>query len=593
MQELTERKRTSDSLELSKPQPPAKKACACFDSRKVSQVDTYNNEPENNLPGMPDLVLEKIFSYLSTHDLITCKLINERICDLIDYSHLLPLAYWKHIPPSVRDSYTTEQYRLRHLPYLVDSRDHSAVEKCDEMLEKTPAIFPQRLLFYMKGRLITANNFTCCKKPMYSGKSLEDLSHIINEHAHCFLIEKYVENDMSRNVVEIDIYENKTDTISYESKIINTQICKNSGRIATLLKGDPKGGYVELHKLDAGKWQSIFKRECCLQSGINFTTSNYALTRDHRCLVFKSDVNVLSIWKENDEGEWLNQTSIPVSDNIIKMEFSCDSNFLLTLTKLQMQLWKIDNEGHYKECMTEKYNHEEFFFSEDDQFLMASPRTNLNSASALRILALRGEKICEHYCMPSPENLIPNHTSMDIYLSPDSSTLIMSIDDHTILIYEKNPVNNLYAYKSKAIDIQHMNIVFSQNGKFFLVSTMKDILEIWKKNNQGKWLQQMMVPHNWLIRPQFSGNSTCLVTVPPHSNRHTSYPISVLKLNREGEWIPKQIDEDSSVEEIEWFPDNNHFLTILGNGNINRWTIEPVQDEALMEQEQEQEQEQD
>ena len=581
MQESIGSKRTSDSLELSKPQPPAKKARVCFDSRKVSSVDT-ENKPKNNLLGMPELVLEKIFSYLPTHDLITCKCINQRICILIDDLNLLPLAYWKHTPPSVRDSYTKEQYMLRHLQYLLDSWDYSSVEKCQKMLE-TPAFFPQRLLFYMKGRLITANDFTCCKKTMYSGKSSERFYHIINEHSHCFLIEIYVKTDMSLNIVEIDIYENKTHTISYESKIIYTKICQNSGRIATLLKDDRKGHYVELHKLGAGKWISIFKREC-LQSDINGASNSYELTRDHRCLAFKSDDKTISIWKENNKGEWLNQASIPSPDDIIKMKFSCDSNFLLILTNLQMQLWKIDDHGHYKECITEEYNDESYFFSEDDQFLMASSRGDLNSASTLRILALRGETICEYPCTPPPEHIKPNYKKVRIYPSPDSSTLILSMNYRAILIYEKNPVGNQYTLKNFVDDIEHMGIVFSQNGRFFSVCTDEDILEIWKKNNKGRWQLQMKVPHNGVIQPQFSGNSTCLVTVPPHSNRHTSYPINVLKLNREGEWTSKQIDEDFSVYEIEWLPDNNHFLTTHDNGNINRWTIEPVQDEASMEQ---------
>ena len=581
MQESIGSKRTSDSLELSKHQPPAKKACACFDSHEVSPVDTYNNEPENNLPGMPYLVLENIFSNLSAHDLVTCKLLNRHINSLIDDSHLLPLAYWKHIPPSVRDSYTKEQYELRHRPYLVESRDHSSVKKCDEMLKKT-AIFPQRLLFYMKGRLITANDFTCCKKKMYSCKYSENFRQIINENSHCFLIEKYVENNMSRNVVEIDTHEKKTNTIRYKSDIIRTRICKNSGRIATLLKGGHKDNYVELHKLDAGKWISIFKRECLL-SGINYATNSYALTRDHRCLVFKSDDNNLSIWKENDKGEWLNKTSIPSPDNIREMKFSCDGNFLFILTDLQMQLWKIDDQGHYQKCITEKFNHRECFFSEDNQFLITMPITKIDSASALRILALRGEKICEYPCTPPPIIPITNNKIFRIHLSPDSSTLILSIDEHVILIYGKNPVNNMYALNNFTDDIQHISIVFSKNGRFFLVRT-KNILKIWKKNNQGGWQQQMVVPYNWIIQPQFSGNSTCLVTVPPRSNYHTPYSINVLKLNREGGWTPKKIHADSSVDQIKWFPDNNHFLTIHGNGNINRWTIEPVQDEASMEQ---------
>ena len=579
-------KRSLECPKLSGPLP--KKGYFCFDSRGVSLAGT-NSNPDSGLLNHDDDVLRKIFSHLSTHDLVTCKLLNRHISSLIDDSYLLPLAYWKHIPPSVWDSYTKEQYELRHRPYLVESRDHSSVKKCDEML-KNPAIFPQRLLFYMKGRLITANDFTCCKKTIYTCKRSEDFRQIINEYSHCFLIEEYVENDMSRNVVEIDTHEKKTNTISYKSEIIRTRICKNSGRIATLLKGDPKGGYVELHKLDEGKWQSIFKRECCLQSGFDCTTSNYTLTRDHRCLVFKSDDKTLSIWKENDKGEWLNQSSIPCSGNIREIKFSCDGNFLLILTKLQMQLWKIDDQGHYQKCITEKFNHRRCFFSEDDQFLITMPITKINSASALRILALRGETICEYPCTPPPENIISNHKILHKHLSPDSSTLILSIDEHVILIYEKNPVDNMYTLKNVTDSIQHRSIVFSKNGRFFLVRTMKNILKIWKKNNQGIWQQQMMVPHIWGIQPQFSGNSTCLVTVPPRSNYHTPYSINVLKLNREGGWTSKQFYEDFSVNEIKWFPDNNHFLTIHGNRNINRWTIEPVQDEASMEREQEQEQ---
>ena len=246
MQELIGSKRTSDSLELSKPQPPAKKARVCFDNHKVSSLGT-DNKPRNNLPGMPDLVLEKIFSYLSTHDLITCKLLNQRICSLIDKSHLLPLAFWEHTPPSVRACYTREQYESRQRDYLTASGANKLVENFDGMLEECITFSP-RLYFDMQQDFITAEEFIC-EPQLIDQNNSSHASDIIGEGSLCMLLDEYVDKTIHKILV-IDISgQYKTFQIKYEAEIRYESICKNGGRIATLLNN----GYLELHKLEEGK----------------------------------------------------------------------------------------------------------------------------------------------------------------------------------------------------------------------------------------------------------------------------------------------------------------------------------------------------
>ena len=200
-----------------------------------------------------------------------------------------------------------------------------------------------------------------------------------------------------------------------------------------------------------------------------------------------------------------------------------------------------------------------------------------------KVLALPGEKVCEKSFTPSPEI-----TKDTVHPSPDNgSTMILSgykID--TCLIYEKNQVDDQYTRQNLITELSSCTAIFtfSQNGNFFATSKTETELEIWKKNNKGKWLKQMTTPHQGTIPIFFNSNSTCLVTAPQPENwsEQTYFPINVLKLNCEGEWIVGEFFESSPVTKIKWLPDNNHFLTILKDGSINQRTILPVQNEIAM-----------
>ena len=557
MQALTTRKRTADSPEQS--EIPVKKACVCINGREVSLV--Y----------MPNEILENIFSYLSIHNLVVCKRINQRICKMIKKSPLLPLAIWKYTPPSVRIFYTGEQYNLRHRDYLTASRGNYLVEKHDDKL-KSAAFFSPRLFFDMKQHLITAKKFDCSSKTIYSGYS-DDFSLIFSEHSLCILIEKYPKNKMVRKIVEIDIHgKKKTSEIMYESEILKTQVCKKSARIATILEDN----YLELHKLEKGKWLRTLRIEC-YQYEFRHTC---ALADDHLSLALISDANTLSIWKEDNEGEWQEKTSIPLSNDYSwHITFSCDGDFLMLEYKKSIQIWKTDDQGNYKKYYSMPYAGEIYDFSDNGHFLMiACLEDPINS---FKLLALSGEEVCKKSLTPKPKCIraIPD---------PYNDSTIILIDSKTdnFFIYEKNQADGQYARQDLMTEPTSWTagVTFSQNGNFFSTNRTEAKLEIWKKNNEGKWLKQMTTPHQGSIPISFNSNSSCLVTVPrpENSSKQTHFPINVLKLDCEGEWIVGEFFETDSVKKIEWLPDNNHFLTILKDGSINQRTIVPIKDEISM-----------
>ena len=561
MRALTERKRTSDSLERS--ELPVKKARVCINGRKVSLV--Y----------MPNEILENIFSYLSIHNLVVCKRINQRICKMIKKSPLLPLAIWKHIPPSVRIFYTGEQYNLRHRDYLTASRGNYLVEKYDDKL-KSAAFFSPRLFFDMKQHLITAKKFDCSRKIIYSGCS-DDFSLIFSEHSLCLLIEKDPKNKMVLKIVEIDIHGKKeTSEITYESKIVKTEICKKSARITTLLEDN----YLEFHKLEKGKWLRTLRINCHPYKKLS---SNYAFADDYRSLALKSGINTLSIRKEDDEGVWQQRNSIPLSNDYLwSTTFSCDGDCLILQYSKSTQIWKINDQRNYeKRYRIPNYN-ELFYLNMDRQFLIKTSNFK-DSANYLEVFALSGKEVCEKSFTPRPEIYVAQ-----VHISPDNySTMILSnYKMDPCLIYDKNKTNDKYTRQNLMTELSSCtaSFTFSQNGIFFATSKTRTELEIWKKNDKGKWLKQMTTLHKSSIPISFNSNSSCLVTVPrsENSSKQTYFPINVLKLNCEGEWKVKEFFETSPIMKVEWLPDSNHFITILEDGSINQRTIVPIKDKISM-----------
>ena len=549
-------------------------ARACFD-RQVSSAGTDGNH-RNYLVKMPEDVLEKIFSDLPIPELTACTQIDERVCKIIEDLQL-PLAIWEQIPPSIRVFYTREQYELRYRDYLRASGGNHLITKFDDT--EKPVNFAPRLFFHMRKHLITADEFDCSKKIIYSGYSCR-FSCIFSEHSLCILVEKNPINPMVREIVEIDIHgRNKTSQISYDSKIIDTKICENSGRIATLLKN----GYLELHKLEQGQWISTAR--------IKYYVYEYcggcALTDDYRSLIIRSDVNTLSIFKENNEGRWQEQTSIPFSsDYIERMIFSYDSNYLIIQDWKGTNIWKINDDGNYKQHYKMQRKTTDYFFSKDSKFLITS--THDTSEYSVILLALSGEKTCEKLFTPEPGSINPSFL-YTVFPSPDNNSTAILLCPHytnSCLIYGKNQVDDQYTYLSSVASKTHASspLYFSPDGNFFSLETTDNMLEIWKKDNKGKWLKQMTTPHQSAIPISFNSNSTCLVTAPWPENwsgkKH--FPINVLKLNSEGEWKVGNFFESSPVMEIKWLPDSNRFLTILEDESINQRTIMPIRDEIAM-----------
>ena len=554
----------------------------------------YFNRAVASLEGIPVEMLQKILSYLPIHDLNECRLINRYINNAVDNSPLLPLAIWKHTPPSVRIFYTEKQYNLRHRPYLTYSNDYESVKKYEDK-SKTAAFFSPRLFFDMKKRLITANNFTC-RKIMTCSDHLKyfyhkDFYHIVNEHSLCLLIEKNPKEDTMRDVVEIDIHgKSKHDTICYDSKIIDTTVCKNSGRITTILEDDSENHYIELHKFNKGKWTSIFKNKCYLGKNDSHPhdSCNYVLTDDHRSLALKSNDSTILICKENYEGKWIDQFSIPCCNNITGMTLSCDGNHLIIQTDTKAQLWKIDAHGDPKQLYEKEVECHNLFFSRDGQFFIECPF--LQPEKSIKIYALSGDEYQGKLPMQMPQTTISNmYTS--VHLSDDCSTLLLKpYKKNTFHIYEKNRADDLYPYNKQDLTTgpssYRATFPFSQNGNSFAVCKSITELEIWQKN-KGKWWKKITTPHLGIISISFNSNCTCLVTIPEcnrlnseddpaHStNNQTSFPINVLKLNCEGEWIVREFFETGPVRKIEWLSDNNNFLTILEDGSINQWAIMP------------------
>ena len=592
-------KRTLECSKLNKPHE--KKVHVCCGRKVITLED------------MPDEMLQKIFSYLSAHDVIECRLMNRHINNVVDDLSLLPLAVWRHTPSSIQAFYTKEQYELRHRPYLTQSHDYKLVEKYNDK-SKAAVLFSSRLFFDMNQRLITANNFTCRKIMTYSDH-LKDLQyknfyHILNEHSLCLLIEKHPKEGMIRSVAEIDLHgKEKHDTIRYDSRVINTVVCKNSGRIAAILKVEPEDYYVELHKLNAGKWTSIFKQKLYLgqNDGNSHDIFNCEIAGDYRSLALKPNDSTIAIYKENNKGTWIAQSSIPCCDNEIKMTFSCDGNHLIIKTDTKTQLWKIDTPGDPEQLYENKEPHEKLFFSGDGQFFIVS--AFIPREKSIKIYALSGDKSQGKLSMQTIQTTSPIYTS--VYPSDDCSTLLLKPHGIRIFqIYEKNRAGNpdLYIQQDLATELSSYTepFPFSQNGNSFavgkVVAELKSVdeLEVWQKN-KGQWRKKITTPHMAAMQISFNSNGTCLVTVPEPDRRRikfegepeteteteaeaeaayatsnrTPFPINVLKLDCEGEWIVREFFETDPVMEVEWLPDNNHFITILKDGSVNLWAVIP------------------
>ena len=277
---------------------------------------------------------------------------------------------------------------------------------------------------------------------------------------------------------------------------------------------------------------------------------------------------------------WQQQTSIAYTADYHLPKISCDGNYLFirTIDDERREIWKIDVYGDCKKYYSLGEYTDGGSFSKDSRFFIFNSE---EMRKCVIVIALGGEAAHEIPFIPTtPEKCI--HAIG--YPSPDYSTvLVYPHREKTLLIYERNQAGTEYIQQNLSAKTLWWSrpFPFSQNEKFFSVRKEKALLAIWKKNNQGEWREQKTAPHTGYSPLHFNSTNSCLVTIPsPDQNKQTQFTINVMKLNHKGEWISREFAESNHVDDIRWLPGNNHFLTILRDKTINKWTIIPKKNTA-------------
>ncbi len=497
-------------------------------SRKARVPSTQYNQKRSKFiwSSLPPQLIYFTLTYLSTKDLLTCRVLDKRTATIINEGHLLPRAFWRCHPHPSADALSRAGYENR-ISHQLKQRTFRSRNKC----------------FERRATTIVADSVARAYNQKISW--LDAQKNHINFHKILFYT----------------IYNIKKQNNSIWEKVKQV---KHGGSVRSIafshdnqyLVSASNDMTVRILSSQNGSWQKIQQvhHDDEVTSAVFSMDSQYLVTTS-----VNGTVRIMTL----QSGVWQDRQRIDFGIWVWSATFSRDGKYLVIALKdiNRAHILSLQS-GTWQEIQQVQHNHEVIpaVFSPDNQFLVITP--DYNTAS---ILACQKNHTWQEINKIQPEQGYINSATF----SPDSLNLVLTFTDTIFYILDRQD-DHTWQVTHRVNHHNHsvQSAAFNPDSTELVTASYDKTAVTMIRQGSRSWKKAQCIRHNDLVySAAFSSDGLNLMT-------HSCYStIRVLTRERDGTWQNNRVVSKSNYIKHSILSPDSLSLVTMGDQIINIYSL--------------------